>query len=68
VIFLYVIHMSEISSYLYYFHCVLHIPVCPVFPMCCSNVDASLLYFIARVCSLTCILNERPVRPDNPCT
>jgi hypothetical protein len=65
VIFLYVIHMFTLSSYLYYFHCVLHIStcMCPMFIMCCAQVDVSLLYFIAHICSLNHVLNACPVWP-----
>jgi hypothetical protein len=43
------VHIPALLSYLYYLHCVLYVSVCPVFSMCCAKVDASLLYFIARM-------------------
>jgi hypothetical protein len=73
VIYLYVIHISTVSSYLYYSHFVLHIPVSMssvYYVLCiCRRV---LLYFIARICSLNHVLNECPfglyILGDNPLT
>lgn len=51
-------------AYLYYFHCILYIPiVCPKFIMCCTYVEVSLLHFIVRICSLNHVLNKCPVWP-----
>jgi hypothetical protein len=36
---------------------------CPVFNMCWAYVDESVLYFIARMCSLNLVSKDLPVCP-----
>jgi hypothetical protein len=62
VIFFYIISLSTFLGYLHYFHLTLHVPyACPIFNLCCANVDVSLLHCIARRSSLNRVLNKRPV-------
>jgi hypothetical protein len=64
VIFLYVVHMSNLYSYLYYFNCVLHIPLsmsCVYYAMFICGCICVVFYCAYN--TLNCVLNERPVWP-----
>jgi hypothetical protein len=63
--FLHAVHIAALSSYLYYFHYVLHIAICVSSVYYMLGICGGILVFFAltRMCSLYRMLNDRPVWP-----